>query len=408
MYIKRYIETAIEEIDAHFKVLYVSGPRQVGKTTVLQHLAKKRNMAYVTLDDLRLRSLAQKDPALFIESFSSPLFIDEVQYAPELFSYIKLKVDQKHVNGQYWLTGSQHLSLMQGLKESLAGRVGILALLGLSRAEEEKRKQSAEPFLPAIQHLKQHQKQNLSPASVFSRIFRGTFPVLVTDPDMPLEPFYGSYVQTYLDRDVRDLFGVEKMSSFQTFLGLCAARTGQVLNVSDLARDAGVSVHAAKSWLSILEASGLVYFLQPFFANISKRLIKAPKMYFLDTGLAAYLTKWPDAVTLQHGSMAGAMFETYVVSEIVKSYLLRGLKPPLYYVRTQEGTEIDLLIQKGDTFHPLEVKMTASPHEDDARAISFMEKHMKRTFKHGAIISLTDTPFPLTATVSVLPVSVIE
>ena len=408
MYINRYIEATIEEMTTHFKVLYVSGPRQVGKTTVLQRLAKQRGMDYVSLDDLRFRALAQKDPLLFLENHPPPLFIDEVQYAPDLFSSIKLIVDRSQKNGQYWITGSQHLALMKGLKESLAGRVGVIELLGLSHAEETGLKRHVKPFLPNVPAVLKKSSPRVTSASVFQRIFRGSFPAVITDRTMPLERFYGSYVQTYLDRDVRGFFGIEKMSLFQNFLGLVAARTGQILNISQLARDASVSVHAAKSWISILETSGLVYLLRPFFSNISKRLIKAPKLYMLDTGLASYLTRWPDAVTLQHGSMAGAMFETYVVSEIVKSSVFRGLEPSLFFFRTREGTEIDLLIQQGDKYSPIEVKMTAAPGVDDIRNVIKFEQEIPGRLLPGAVISLTDRSYPLSRTMNALPVSIIE
>lgn len=374
----------------------------MGKTTMLQRLAESQGMAYVSLDDLQARQLAQQDPSLFLQIFPAPVFIDEVQYAPDLFSSIKMKVDTAKKSGQYWLSGSQHFSLMKGLKESLSGRVGILSLLGLSFAEEYAFPMSSSPFTPET--LPSAPTKIMTAPEVFQRIYRGTFPFFATDPDVPRERFFSSYVQTYLDRDVRDIFGVEKMASFQAFLGLVAARTGQVLNISALARDAGVSVHAAKSWIAILEASGIIYLLQPYFANISKRLTKAPKIYFLDTGLATYLTRWPDAQSLQHGAMAGALFETYVFSEVLKSFQSRGLDPCLFYLRSQDGHEVDLLIQYQRHLYPVEVKLTATPGEQDVQNILLFKKAIP-SLGTGAVVCLAQKSLPISRFIHRIPVT---
>lgn len=404
MYQNRYLEKFVLQAHKHFKVVYVGGPRQVGKTTMLRHLAETEHLSYVSLDDLKTRQLAQQDPALFLQSLSVPVFIDEVQYVPDLFSYIKLRVDVSDKKGQFWLSGSQHFSLMKGLKESLAGRVGILSLQGLSLAEERGLALSEQPFTSLS---RPHPASPVMTApEVFARILRGTFPAFLADPDMPRERFFSSYVQTYLDRDIRDIFGIEKMSAFQTFLTLAAARTGQVLNISALARDAGVSVHAAKSWIHILQASGVVFLLQPYFVNISKRLIKASKLYFLDTGLVAYLTRWSDQESLRLGAMAGALFETYVVSEVIKSYLFRGIDPDLYYIRSQDGHEVDLLIGHDRRLYPIEIKLTASPQVQDTNGIDFFRKVIP-SLEKGAIVCLTTEPLPITRTVDRLPVTFI-
>lgn len=404
MYKKRYLEETVLETHKHFKVVYVGGPRQVGKTTMLQHIAKDKKISYISLDDLDARELAQRDPKLFLQNLSVPVFIDEVQYAPNLFPYIKMRVDATKENGQFWLSGSQHFSLMKGVQESLAGRVGILSLSGFSWAEEHNIAMPREPFTPNL-----HPRlipPSMPASKIFERIFRGTFPAFVEDTSLPRERFFSSYVQTYLDRDVREIFGIEKMSAFKTFLGLAAARTGQVLNISALARDAGVSVHAAKSWLHILQAGGVVYLLHPYFVNISKRLIKAPKLYFLDTGLAAYLTRWPDAATLQHGAMAGPLFETYVVSEVIKSYLYRGLEPSLYYLRSQDGHEVDLLIEYQRRLYPIEIKLTAAAKERDAAGIDFFRTTIPN-LEQGSVLCLTEVALPINRTTIQIPVTFI-
>lgn len=374
MYTPRYLEDVILKIHRSFKVLYLGGPRQVGKTTLLLHLAKSLEMNYISLDDLAARKLAKEDPEFFLQKNPPPLFIDEVQYAPQLFPLIKMRVDQTQKKGQYWLTGSQQFALMLNVKESLAGRVGIVYLPGFSLAELKKRPKTKWPFHRALPLQKNKDFIPLSAPELFKQIFRGFFPALHARPAPPLETFYNSYIQTYLDRDLRDIFQVAKISEFHKFLQLCAARTGQALNLSELARDAAISVHAAKEWIGILEAGMQIYLLPPYYENISKRLIKAPKLYFLDTGLASYLTQWKTPETLMNGAMAGAMFETFAVSEIIKSYLARGQQPPLYYFRDKEGHEVDILIEREGILYPIEIKMASVIHGDDLRGIQYLRQ----------------------------------
>lgn len=403
MYVPRYLEETIQRVLRTFKVLYVGGPRQVGKTTLLLHLAKKAHVAYVSLDDLAQRKLAREDPALFLDQFATPLFIDEVQYAPELFPVIKLRVDRSTKRGQYWLTGSQQFAVMKHVRESLAGRVGIVSLLGFSLAERAQYPLSNTPFLPQ-QTVRgaQVEKTPMAPRILFTHILRGSFPTLTQRPAPSLDTFYNSYLQTYLDRDLRELFHVGKISAFHTFLQLCAARTGQLLNYSDLARDAGISVHAAREWVSILEQGLQIYLLHPYFPNVAKRLIKTPKLYFLDTGLAAFLTKWKTAETLMSGAMAGAFFETFVVSEIVKSYLFRGLEPPLYYLRDKEGHEIDCVIAREGKLYPIEIKLSSRVTEDMMRGMRYWRKKL-RLATHGAIITAGNARVPLDREHTMLP-----
>lgn len=392
MYYKRHLEEHVTVLNRSFKILYIGGPRQVGKTTMLQHIAKLHHMNYVTLDDLTIRRLATNDPELFLATHASPLLIDEVQYAPELFPYLKMHVDTSEKKGQYWLTGSQQFSIMKNVKESLAGRVGILSLLGFSRAEIAREKRTREIFFFSDQ-LKINKKRP-APLSVFDLMHRGFFPALWKRDAPPWQTFYNSYLQTYVDRDLREMFSVSKISTFHTFLQLCAARTGQILNYSDLARDCGISVHSAIEWLGILENSMLIYLLHPYATNISKRLIKSQKIYFLDTGFAAYLTKWNTPETLEHGAMAGAFFETFVISEIIKSFLYRGEEPPITFFRDKEGHEVDVLIEKNNVLYPVEIKMKASISEQDFAGIEYFRKKYSRA-KKGYVVCLSrkNTPF---------------
>lgn len=403
MYIPRYLEAKIRTIHETFKVLYVGGARQVGKSTLLEHLAASFGIKKISMDDVALRKLAQTDPDLFLQQFPAPLFIDEVQYAPELFSAIKLRVDRTEERGQYWLSGSQHFSLIKGLQESLAGRVGIVTLYNLSQGEEYGYPFTLDSFLPG-KSLPAAQAKPLP--AVMERIFRGSFPVLVADPKLRREDFYQSYIQTYLDRDVSGVFGVEKIRDFHTMLELLAARTGQVLNLSMLARDAGVSVNAVKDWLSVLESSGLIFFLRPYFTNITKRLVKAPKVYFTDTGLAAYLTKWQSAETLQKGAMAGALFETAAVMEIVKSYEARGRTPPLYYYRDHQGREVDVVIEQDGQVFPIEIKMSSQLGKDDVKHLRFFATQEKNVGKSAVICSALQA-VPFDRTIDVVPLSLI-
>lgn len=404
MYIQRYIEPVIEHTIQTFKVLYVGGARQVGKSTLLNYLAQRHGIQSISLDDITVRELARQDPALFLNQFKTPLFIDEVQYAPELFPYIKLRVDQSDTKGQYWLSGSQHFSLIRGMQESLAGRVGIVSLLGLSLGEINQFPRLDAPFIPGEIH---GTWEPLEYYALMTHIFRGSFPALIAESNLSREQFFSSYIQTYLDRDVSGLFGVEKISEFHILLQLLAARTGQVLNISALARDAGISVHAAKAWISILETSNIIMLLHPYFGNISKRLIKAPKLYFTDSGLAAYLTKWHSVETMTHGAMAGALFETYTVMELIKSYTVRGLEPPLFYFRDQQGHEVDILIERDGILYPLEVKRSMHIIEQDLGSLRFFN-HAVPYAGHAAVLCVATRAIPYDRTIDIIPVSYIS
>ena len=401
----RSLAKTIKQINKSFPVILVTGPRQVGKTTLLEMCADaKRN--YVTLDDMQQRELARGDPELFLQSHKTPLTIDEVQYAPELFSAIKIIVDREKKNGLFWLTGSQKFHLMRGINESLAGRVAILDLLGLSQAEMEGRAKVAEPFLPTsdwIEQTAKYIKQPKSPQELYERIWLGAFPLLNQNADMPRDIFYKSYVQTYIQRDVRDQLNITDDIAFNRFLRTIAARTGQLLNYSDIARDVDIDHKTAKAWLSVLETSGLVYLLQPYHNNITKRIIKTPKMYFLDTGLCSYLTQWGAATSLEAGAMSGAILETYMFSEILKSYWHNGKTPHFYYYRDTDQKEVDLIIETGDALYPIEFKKTANPSKTASKHFHLLEK-MGKKVGHGAVVCFVEKPVPLSREVTAVPV----
>lgn len=404
-YTKRTLAGALKKVAQTFPVMLVTGPRQVGKTTLLEHSASS-SMNYVSLDSLPERTLAREDPALFIQRYEPPVIIDEIQYAPELFSYIKIEVDKRRETGLYWLTGSQKFHLMRGVSESLAGRVAILDLLGLSIAEWEGRAESSRPFLPTPEFIRAAEKKvkPMKLMTVFNRIWTGSFPAVALNPDIDRELFYNSYLQTYVERDVRDLARVGDEAAFLRFLRAAAARTGQLLNMSEMARDVGVDSKTAKSWLSILETSGLIYILQPFHTNLSKRLVKAPKLYFLDTGLCCHLTRWTSPETLEAGAMAGEMFETFVVSEILKSYWHNAKNPMLYFYRDKDTKEVDLLIEENGKLYPIEIKRTATPDKKTVRNFKSLDK-LGLPVGHGGLVCMTEKPVPLNKNVDAIPMS---
>ena len=405
VYLPRTLEAFFKKADSQFPVLLLTGSMQVGKTTVLQHVSGE-DRAYVTLDDPTIRTLAKEDPGLFLQRFQPPVLIDEIQYAPELLPFIKIEVDRKRKPGMFWLTGSQQFHMMKGVSESLAGRVGVVNLLGLSRGELIGRSDKAEPFLPTDDIIKNQLKdgETLSLKTLYQCIWRGSFPAIAIDEAVDRDLFYSSYVQTYLQRDIRDLARVGDEMAFLRFLRAVAARTGQMLNLSDLARDADVAPNTAKSWLSILQASGIVFLLEPYYSNTTKRLIKAPKLYFLDTGLCAYLTEWSSPETLEAGAMSGAVLETWIMAEILKSYWHNGRHAQFYYYRDKDKKEIDLLILKDGTIYPLEIKKTAAPKKDAVRHFKVLDK-LNMPVGPGGVICLAEIFLPLTDRVSCIPVA---
>ena len=366
VYIKRAVEGTIEQISTMFPVLLVTGPRQVGKTTLLQKLAETQrelgvDRKYVTLDDPDVRYLAKKDPALFMQRYTPPVLIDEIQYATELLPYIKMSVDRSKRKGDFWITGSQVFRLMQNVSESLAGRVGIVNLLGLSDAEIYQ--VPNEPFSTdtgrLLERLSVTKARGLN--EIYRRIFRGSMPELYADDHIDWETYYRSYVDTYLHRDIRDLAQVADEMQFYNFMTIAAAHTSKPVVYEELASAAGITAPTAKKWLSVLVSSHIIALVQPYHNNALKRVVKMPLLHFLDTGLAAYLLKWGNPEALERGAMSGAFFESYVFSEIYKSYLNAGKEPPIYYYLDKDQKEIDLLIFQNGILSPIEIKKAASP-----------------------------------------------
>ena len=396
----RTLQNTILQVSKTFPVLLLTGPRQVGKTTLLS-VCDKENRNYVTLDDLDQRNLALTDPALFFQTHKPPLIIDEVQYAPQLFSYIKIMADKEKQNGLFWLTGSQKFHLMKGITESLAGRVAILDLLGLSQKEIEGKAQ--QPFLPTSEWIDNAAKDviSLTLDDVYKRIWQGSFPALWDNPEMSREIFYNSYLQTYIERDVKDVLRVGNELAFYNFIRAAAARTGQLLNYADLARDVDVDQKTAKAWLSVLETSGIIKLLEPYHNNLTKRIIKTPKLYFLDTGLAAFLTGWDSPASLEAGAMNGAMLETYVFGEILKSYWHNGRYPNMYFYRDADQKEVDFMFEQNMTLYPVEVKKSATPSLANIRSFDVL-KRLNKDIGRGAVICLREGHIPLSQNVTAI------
>lgn len=387
-YIKRAAEDTAARVSKMFPVLLVTGPRQVGKTTLLQKLAEEQKAAgverkYVTLDDPDARYLAKHDPALFLQRYSPPVLIDEIQYAAELFPYIKMSVDRSKRKGDFWLTGSQAFRLMNNVSESLAGRVGIVNLLGLSDAEIYGT--PSEPFSTDTERLTKRlsvvKPRGLN--EIYQRIFKGSMPQLYADENVDWEIYYRSYVDTYLQRDIRDLAQVADEMQFYSFMTAAAAHTARPVVYEELAAAAGVPAPTAKKWLSILVSSHIAALVQPYHNNALKRVVKMPLLHFLDTGLTAYLLKWGSPEVLERGAMSGAIFESYVFSEIYKSYLNAGKEPPVFYYRDKDQKEIDLLIYQNGVLSPIEIKKAASPGKGAIKNFHVLDPVSKGEFFGG-------------------------
>lgn len=386
-YIARNLETVIEEVTKEYPVVLVTGPRQVGKTTMLQKLMEGTDRSYVSLDDLNERNIAKTDPQLFLELHRPPVFIDEVQYAPELFTYIKIYVDSHHEAGAFWLTGSQVFKLMRGVQESLAGRVAVLSMTSLSQSEIAGI--HATPLhidLPELQARTEGRKE-MDAREIYERIFKGSMPGVVSGQNTNNAIFYSSYLSTYIERDVRELSNAIDSLKFLRFITAVAARCSQMLNISDIAQDADINQKQAKDWLQILETLGIIFFLHPYSNNLLKRLVKTPKLYFYDTGLVCYLTKWTSADVLESGAMNGAILENYVVSEIAKTYLNSGVEPAMYYYRDKDSKEIDVVLEQNGELNPIEIKKTSNPRTELTRVFSLLDKASQPRGK-GAIICL--------------------
>lgn len=406
-YINRIIEKQILEISNSYPVVMVCGQRQVGKSTMLNHI-KEDNRKYVSLDDRNARRLASEDPDLFFDTYGYPILIDEFQKEPQILEKIKDIVDKlgyegKNNNGLFWLTGSQKFKMMKNITESLAGRVAVFELSGFSQAELLGNNYGI--FNPDINSLKNKKTVPLSVHEVYKRIFKGGMPKIITT-NIDREIYYSNYINTYLERDVRDLEEVGKINDFYNFLVYMAARTAQELHYDEIAKSIGISAPTAKSWVTILERSGVIFILHPYSNNLTDRLVKTPKVYFMDTGLAAYLCRWPNYETLENGNMDGAFLETYVVSEIVKSYYNSGHPVNnLYYYRDIDKKEIDLLIVDAENIYPIEIKKNKSPNHAD-KNFEVLNK-FKMNVKPGLIICLSDELIPYNRNCWYCPISLI-
>ena len=386
-YISRNLEKVVAEVTKEYPVVLVTGPRQVGKTTMMQKLMEGTGRSYVSLDDLNERSIAKNDPELFLQLHKPPVLIDEVQYAPELFTYIKIYVDRNHNPGDFWLTGSQVFKLMRGVQESLAGRVAVLSLTSLSQAEICNGKM--EPFTVDIEALLTRAKER-KPADareIFDRIFKGSMPAIVSGKNSNSQIFYSSYLTTYIERDVKELSDAIDSLKFLNFITAAAARCSQMLNIADIARDADISQKQAKDWLGILETLGIIFYLHPYSNNLLKRLVKTPKLYFYDTGLVCYLTKWSSAETLESGAMNGAVLENYVVAEIMKTYLNSGKEPFMYYYRDKDAKEIDIVLEHDGVLNPLEIKKSSNPGTELVKVFDLLDKSSTPRSK-GAVLCM--------------------
>ncbi len=409
MYIHRIMEPKLNYLSEHFPVVIVCGARQVGKTTLLNQLKEKhaneknRQIQYVTLDYPRVRNLAKEDPELFLQQYQTPLIIDEIQYAPELLPYIKIHIDRAGQNGLYYLTGSQMFHMMHNVSESLAGRVGILSMYSLSRSEIEQR--TSTPFLPDQVPMTESAD---TITDIFDKIYRGGMPRMITDKDLLPEDYFGAYMQTYLERDIRDLVHIKDEGRFLKFLACTAARTSQEVNLADIAKDVEIDRKTADSWLSTLVSSGLVYLLPPYSGNTIKRIVKRPKLYFMDTGLACYLSMWNNPRALELSAMAGAMFENYVLSEIIKGYANQGIdtRSRLCYYRDNNGMEIDLIILENGKLYPIEIKKSADPGKNALKNFSVLD-NLPETIGEGAVVCMTPLVIPLDEKNKLVPVKCI-
>jgi uncharacterized protein len=390
IYYPRLLEKIITKTLSQYPIVCLSGARQTGKSTLLKHTFKNK-YRYISFDDPNIRERALRDPHLFLDECGDYVILDEIQYVPDLFPYIKILVDENpSKKGRFILTGSQQFTLIKNIGETLAGRIALLRLYPLSIVEENL--------------LKKHKKKSLATRELFLKhCIRGSYPQLVIHSKMDSEQWYSSYIETYLERDIRTLYDIGSLREFHQFMRLLAARVGQQLNLSDLSRDTGVSVPTIKRWISILEAGNIIFLLPPFSQNFGKRITKNPKVYFLDLGLVSYLTGLESDKHVLYGPMAGALFENFVIQELIKWYFHRGKTPRLYYMRTHNNLEIDLIIEQNMRLYPVEIKLSKTPLFSMTSSMDQLKKIFhKLPWGQGTLLCLCDESFALTKTTTVL------
>lgn len=405
MYYKRHIKNAINSNLKDYPAVLITGARQVGKSTIFEN---EYNYKTITLDNINTLEGIKNDAVGVISSYDKPLVIDEVQKEQTIFNALKYLIDKNKIAGEYLLTGSQKFELMKNVSESLSGRIGILQLLGLSNRELNNEK-FYEPFLPTKDYLLNRKSKNtFNQKKLWSNIQRGSFPKLYDDINFDFERFYSNYIDTYVERDVRNILNVSNLYTFIQFMTALASRAGQILNMNDIAKDIGINVGTVKKWISVLETSNLIYLLQPFSLNINKRIIKSPKIYWLDTGLVCYLCKWLSPDTLKIGAMAGQIFETFVISEILKSYYNAGKKPNMFYFRNTDGQEIDLIFYENGKIYPIEIKSTNKVDKKVIRGFKVLSTYFPNLeLSSGGVISMEEELIPLGNDKYIIPIDYI-
>ena len=404
MYLKRHIENILKKAEKQSKVVLLTGARQVGKTTSIKKLYK--NYEYVTLDNENDVILANEDRNLFFRDRKFPIIIDEVQYAKELFKEIKYRVDKSPKKGQVFITGSQTYELLSSTAESLAGRVSILEMPSLSLRELFKVKLNT-PFIPTENYIKEREKELKSYSNLWDKIYRGSMPEML-DTSRDWDWFYRDYIRTYIERDIRKIINIKDEIKFKKFLIAIAARSAQIVVFEEIAKEVGIDIKTVQSWLSVIASSGLVKIVNTYQSNLIKRIIKSPKLFFLDTGLLCHLVGWTTAETVKNGAMAGHIFENFVVSEILKSFLNYGKNlDNIFYYRDKDQKEIDLIIEDNNTIYPIEIKKSATIQKDWSKNFSVLSKITNKSIGKGYVVSLVEKPVNITSNVTAIPIEYI-
>lgn len=403
MYINRHIIELFEKLKKMYSAILITGPRQTGKTTFLE-----KNLSEIPLlnfDDYSIRDEISNSPKTFFLNHKLPLILDEIQRVPESFLQIKYEIDKTKKKSQIFMTGSEAFSLMENVSESLAGRIGIITLLGLSQREKFNIN-LFDSFLPDNKYIDKRKKINIDYDLIWNEIFMGSMPELFTNKDFDRKLFWANYITTYIEKDVKEIANIEDTTKFAKFITLLAAECGTILNLTNIANDLNLSIPTINKYISILETSHIIYMLKPYSNNLSKRLIKTPKVYFFDTGLICYLLHWDSVDTLRNGAMAGRILENYCISEIIKSYYNEGdNNPPLYYYRDKDKKEIDLIIEKNQTLYPVEIKKHADPNLHDIKHFKVLEKFDNVKIGQGAELSFLDDPKYITENVRNIPIA---